>query len=158
LKRLTAEIVEASDKIAAAEKKLKDVEAAPELKALADTHPRVAAAAREETAKLHAGDAENLVLWKQFIPACLEALATMYTRLGVHFDLTLGESYYQPFLGNVVESLLARQIAVISDGAACVFIPGVEAPFIVRKTDGAYTYATTDLATIRYRAEKLSAD
>ncbi len=65
--------------------------------------------------------------------------------------------FYQPFLAGVVDSLQSRGIAVVSDGAVCVFIPGVDAPFIVRKTDGAFTYATTDLATIQYRAEKLEA-
>jgi arginyl-tRNA synthetase len=92
------------------------------------------------------------------MPACLAAIDAMYARLGVQFDLTLGESFYQPLLGETVASLEAKGIAVESDGAICVFIPGVEAPFIVRKRDGAFTYATTDLATIRYRAETLSAD
>jgi len=91
------------------------------------------------------------------VPECLAAIDAMYARLGVRFDKTLGESFYQPFLGEVVESLLERKIGVISEGAVCVFIPGFEAPFIVRKSDGAYTYATTDLATIRYRAETLGA-
>src|SRR5262249_56208687 len=57
-----------------------------------------------------------------------------------------------------VGSLVERKIGVVRDGAVCVFIPGVEAPFIVRKSDGAFTYATTDLATIRYRVEKLASD
>jgi arginyl-tRNA synthetase len=72
--------------------------------------------------------------------------------------MTLGESFYQPFLAETVASLLEQKIAVVSDGAVCVFIPGVEAPFIVRKSDGAFTYATTDLATIRYRVGKLASD
>ncbi|MGE5192688.1 MAG: arginine--tRNA ligase, partial [Deltaproteobacteria bacterium] len=158
LRQLLGEIEELKASVASAEAKQKAVETSPALKALADAHPAIAAAAREETAKLHAGDAENLALWKQFMPECLTAIDAMYRRLGVRFDLTLGESYYQPFLAETVESLLERKLAVISDGAVCVFMPGVEAPFIVRKSDGAFTYATTDLATIRYRAEKLAAD
>ncbi len=157
LKRLVNEIEDLSDSISSAVKKIEAVDASPALKALADAHPAIAAAAREETAKLHVGDPENLALWKKFMPACLGAIDAMYARLGVHFDTTLGESFYQPFLADVVESLLERKIAVVSDGAVCVFIPGVEAPFIVRKSDGAFTYATTDLATIRYRAETLGA-
>ncbi len=156
-KRLTNEIEELSKSIASAETKIEAVETAPALWALATAHPKVAVAAREETAKLHAGDAENLKLWQEFMPACLAAIDAMYARLGVRFDTTLGESFYQPFLAEVVESLLDRKIAVVSNGAVCVFIPGVEAPFIVKKSDGAYTYATTDLATIRYRAETLGA-
>lgn len=158
LKRLSGEIETLTQSLAAARKKQAVVDESPELAALARAHPDITTGAREETAKLHAGDAENLALWKQFMPACLAAIDTIYTRLGVRFDLTLGESFYQPFLAEVVESLLKKKIAVISDGATCVFIPGTEAPFIVRKSDGAYTYATTDLATIRYRAEKLGAD
>jgi arginyl-tRNA synthetase len=157
-RRLASEIDEVKQALTAAEKKVVAVEESPELKALAGGHPRIAAAAREETAKLHAGDAENLALWRQFMPECLAAINAMYARLGVRFDLTLGESFYQPFLADVVDNLQAKGIATMSDGAACVFIPGVEAPFIVRKSDGAFTYATTDLATIRYRAEKLGAD
>ncbi len=154
LKRLASEIEELSQSVSAAVKKIEAVETSPALKTLAVAHPNIARAARDETAKLHAGDAENLGLWRQFMPACLAAIDAMYSRLGVRFDLTLGESHYQPFLNDVVESLLARKIAVVSDGAVCVFIPGVDAPFIVRKSDGAFTYATTDLATIRYRAEQ----
>jgi arginyl-tRNA synthetase len=157
LKRLSAEIEELLASLASAEEKRKAVEESETLSALAQSQPRIAAAAREETAKLHAGDLENLALWKEFMPACLAAIDAIYARLGVRFDLSLGESHYQPYLAEVVESLLSTGIARISEGAVCVFIPGVEAPFIVRKSDGAFTYATTDLATIRYRVEKLSA-
>ncbi|MFM8217937.1 MAG: arginine--tRNA ligase, partial [Planctomycetaceae bacterium] len=85
-------------------------------------------------------------------------LDRMYDRLGIHFDLTLGESHYQPALASVVASLKEHRLAVESDGAICVFIEGVEAPFIVQKRDGAFTYATTDLATIADRVERLQAD
>lgn len=158
LKRLSAEIEDLQGQIASAAKKQKAVAGEPQLAALAAAHPRIAVAAREETARLHTGDAENLSLWQQFMPACLAAINAMYARLGVRFDTELGESFFQPLLASVVESLQAKGIAVVSDGAVCVFIPGVEAPFIVRKTDGAFTYATTDLATIQYRAEKLNTD
>jgi arginyl-tRNA synthetase len=158
LKQLASEIDGLQKAVDSAAEKLLAVEASPILKSLAGAHPQIAVAAREETAKLHAGDAGNLALWKQFMPACLAAIDAMYRRLGVRFDMTLGESFYQPFLAETVASLREREIAVVSEGAVCVFIPGVEAPFIVRKSDGAYTYATTDLATIRYRAEKLTAD
>jgi len=158
LKRLSSEIEELTKSVSAAVKKVEGVDTSPALKALALGHTNIARAARDETAKLHEGDPENLALWRQFMPACLAAIDGMYARLGVHFDLTLGESHYQPFLNDVVESLLARKIAVVSDGAVCVFIPGVDAPFIVRKSDGAFTYATTDLATIRHRAEQLGAE
>ena len=71
--------------------------------------------------------------------------------------MALGESFYQPMLGDVVDALAQSGIARQSDGAMCVFLEENAAPFIIRKSDGAFTYATTDLATIRYRAEMLKA-
>lgn len=138
--------------------KLAKVEADPQLYASATQHPEIATLARQETAKLHAGDAENTALWHRFVPACLAAIQGVYDRLGITFDLVLGESFYNPHLAAVVQDLQTRGLARESQGALCVFIPGNEAPFMVRKTDGAFTYATTDLATIRYRRETLKAD
>ena len=134
------------------------VESDPVLLKLSQAHPGIARLARDETAKLHAGDAENNRLWNQFLPDCLEALNQIYQRLGIAFDLAFGESYYNPMLADVVSSLKSRNLARESEGAVCVFIEGNAAPFIVQKSDGAFTYATTDLATILYRRETLKAD
>jgi arginyl-tRNA synthetase len=109
-------------------------------------------AARVETAKLHAGDPENRGLWSRFMPHCLGALQALYDRLNVHFDVQLGESFYDPQLASVVADLQRRGIAEESEGAIVVFVEKTAAPFIVRKRDGAFTYATTDLATIKHRA------
>ncbi|WZO97012.1 arginine--tRNA ligase [Isosphaeraceae bacterium EP7] len=106
---------------------------------------------RAETAKLHSGDPENRALWAQFMPHCLKALEAVYVRLGVKFDVQLGESFYDPMLADIVADLEAAGLAVPSEGATVVFTEGSKAPFIVRKRDGAFNYATTDLATIRYR-------
>jgi arginyl-tRNA synthetase len=113
----------------------------------------VKAAAQAETAKLHAGDPENRALWSQFMPHCLSALQALYDRLGVSFDVQLGESFYDPMLASVVADLQGRGLAVASEGAVVVHVEQTEAPFIVRKRDGAFNYATTDLATIKYRVE-----
>ena len=158
LKQLQAEVKELSEEVAKGKEKVADVESNPATKAIADAHPNIAVDARKETAKLHAGDAENLKLWNDFVPQCLNAIAGVYQRLEVHFDHTLGESFYNPMLANVVADLKAKGLATVSNGAVCVFIPGIEAPFIVQKSDGAYTYATTDLATIKYRMEHFHAD
>ncbi len=158
LKKLRSEGDSLREEIASLTKKVERVESSPTDLALANAHVGIARAARDETAKLHAGDATNLALWNEFMPACLQALQGVYDRLGVKFDLTLGESWYNPLLAGVVDELLKSGMAVESDGAICVFIPGNAAPFIVRKADGAYTYATTDLATIRYRVNELKAD
>ena len=126
-----------------------------EVNRLGEQDPDVARGAREETARLHAFDPENVALWREFVRICRQALDAMYERLHITFDMTLGESAYQDLLSDVVRSLEEKGIATMSEGATCVFVDDNAAPFIVRKSDGAYTYATTDLATIRYRAETL---
>jgi arginyl-tRNA synthetase len=121
------------------------------------------AAVHDETAKLHAGDAENRRLWEEFLPACEDEINRVYGRLNVTFDHTLGESFYEDRLAAVVEELIAKGLARESDGAICVFFKDAQGeeektPMIVRKKDGAFLYATTDLATIRYRVETWKPD
>ena len=130
----------------------------PQLSKLAQAHPDIGRDVLAETAKLHQGDAENLKLWHEFLPACLADIEHIYQRLGVTFDVTLGESFYHDRLAGVVDDLLKRKIAVTSDGAVCVFNEGQAAPLIIRKQDGAFLYGTTDLATIQYRVETWSPD
>jgi len=158
LKNLSAELRAWEHGIAARRARIAAIEADPAMKAAADAHPDIARGARDETAKLHAGDAENLALWREFIPQCLAALDAVYQRLEISFDLTLGESYYQPQLAQVADDLKSRGFATDSNGALCIFIEGNNAPLIIRKTDGAFTYGTTDLATIAYRETELKAD
>jgi arginyl-tRNA synthetase len=120
--------------------------------------PRLQEAVLAETAKLHAGDPENRKLWEQFLPHCEDEIDRVYGRLDIHFDHTLGESFYEDRLAGVVEELVKKGIAQESDGALCVFFPGEKAPMLIRKQDGAFLYATTDLATIRYRMETFRPD
>jgi arginyl-tRNA synthetase len=157
LKKLRSEELSRREELQSAKKKVAAVEADAQLSALAAKHPGIARAARDETAKLHAGDPENRRLWNEFLPACLAALQRIYDRLEIHFDRTLGESFYDPYLADVVRELKEKNLAVQSDGAQCVFLEGRAAPFIVQKADGAYTYATTDLATIEYRLREFGA-
>lgn len=158
LKKLKSDIGERKSELISMQEKLAEFEQNTDLKNKADAFPEIAKLARKETAKLHAGDAENLHLWKQFLPECLEAIQVVYDRLDIHFDMTLGESYYQPMLADVVSDLKEKGLATESEGAICVFIEGFKAPSIVQKQDGAFTYATTDLATIKYRVEEFKAD
>ena len=158
LKKLRSEVASLQDAIKSSDAKISAFDADADLKAQADAHPEIAVNSRNETAKLHKGDEENLALWNQFLPECLKELQAVYDRLGIEFDLTLGESFYQPMLGGVVEKLKGTGIASESDGAMCVFVEGNDAPFIVQKKDGAFTYGTTDLATIEYRVDELKAD
>ncbi len=158
LKKLRSQLGEREETLRATQARMATFESSADLRARAEAHPDILRATREETARLHAGDAENTRLWEQFLPQCLEALDRVYDRLGIHFDLTLGESHYQPRLGDVVSQLQERGLARESDGAMCVFIAGNDAPFLIQKGDGAFTYATTDLATIQYRVDHLQAE
>jgi arginyl-tRNA synthetase len=123
-----------------------------------DATDPVQEACRQETAKLHAGDPENLRLWQMFMPWCYEEIAHIYQRLGVQFDHTHGESFYQPMLAGVVQSLEEKGIALSSQGATVVFLAEGEPPAIVRKSDGAFPYMATDLATIQYRMQEWHPD
>jgi arginyl-tRNA synthetase len=119
-----------------------------------DAADPVQEACRQETAKLHAGDPENRRLWQLFMPYCYREIETIYRRLDVSFDFTHGESFYDPMLPGVVQSLVQKGLAQESQGA--IVIPSEkenEPPALIRKKDGAYTYTTSDLATIQYRME-----
>ena len=118
----------------------------------------VKTAYREETAKLHAGDPENRRLWEEFMPACEKEINRIYARLDVHFDHTLGESFYQPMLPGVVSDLQKKGLARQSEGAVAVFFGENEPPALVQKRDGAFTYTSTDLATIKHRVEQWQPD
>jgi len=158
LRKTQNDLKDAGEAAGELEAKLAQVEGDPKLAKLAAEHSRIGSAVLEETAKLHQGDAENLGLWREFMPACLTTLEETYVRLSVTFDVTLGESFYHDQLAPVVEDLTQKGLARPSDGALCVFLPGQEVPMLIRKKDGAFLYATTDLATIRYRMQTWQPD
>jgi len=140
---------------------LEAVERDGELSAAAAAHPDIGKQVREETAKLHAGDPENRQIWKEVLPVCELEIERLYERLRVRFDHTLGESFYQDRLAGVVQDLLDREIARRSEGAVAVFFDDDNPdapPFIVQKKDGAFLYATTDLATIQFRINEWHPD
>tara|TARA_R110002049_G_scaffold72490_1_gene186947 strand:- start:39979 stop:41961 length:1983 start_codon:yes stop_codon:yes gene_type:complete len=144
----------AEDKLAETKAKITAVDSDPQLKQIADQHPTVDKDVLGETVKLHQGDAENLKLWTEFLPHCKDEINRIYDRLNVQFDHTLGESFYHSMLQDVVDDLSQRGLATESDGATCVFLDDFDAPMIVRKQDGAFLYATTDLATLKYRLQQ----
>ena len=140
-----------------------------------DVDPARLEQAKQELVKLQAGDAENLGIWKEMIRLSQVQFDAIYGRLGVKFDHTLGESFYNPWLGGVVSDLLSRSIARESEGAVGVFSDGsilpkedpflvnrdgewVPDPALVRKSDGGFNYMTTDLATVDYRLKTWSPD
>ena len=112
----------------------------------------------QETAKLHAGDAENLKIWHEVLPYSQDEINRIYQRLRITFDHTLGESFYQPMLAEIVENLLHRKIAIETNGAIGIFFEGEEVPMLIRKSDGAFLYGTTDLATVKYRLDTFEPD
>lgn len=133
-----------------------------EVNALEQTDPAVHRAAREELVKLQQGDAENRAIWQQLVDLSWAEFDDIYQRLEIRFDERLGESFYDPSLGGLVENLLGRGIAEVSEGAVCLFFPEEPAladkPCLIRKSDGGFLYATTDLATIEYRRERWKPD
>lgn len=158
IRKLESQVQEARDELAAARRTIEAVEAAPALSQLAAQHPGIAEAVLEETAKLHAGDHENLALWHEFLPRCRLDLQRIYDRLDIRFDYAYGESFYHDQLAGVVQEFRQRGLAQDSDGAVCVFLDGFDAPMIIQKRDGAFLYATTDLATIEYRIKTWNPD
>lgn len=140
------------------QQKIAQIDIDPAMQTLAASHSKIAGDVLRETAKLHEGDRENLGLWQKFLPHCSDEINRIYDRLNVRFDHTLGESFYQPMLGDVVQRLVDEGLATESEGAICVFLEGFDAPLIVRKKDGAFLYATTDLATLLYRNEHFRPD
>ncbi len=126
------------------------------------TDPAVAVRAREELAKLQKGDPDNIALWQEFMAVSRKAFEQIYSRLNVRFDYWLGESFYNSMLPDVVQTLQDKGLARPSEGAICIFFDDdpelADKPFLVRKQDGAFLYATTDLATAKYRAETFHPD
>jgi arginyl-tRNA synthetase len=127
-----------------------------------ESDPQVLEQARRELVLLQSGDPENLEIWKKMIELSRIEFESIYKRLDVKFDYTLGESFYNPRLNDVVNELVRKGIARESEGAIVVFFDDdpylKDKPAIIRKSDGAFNYATTDLATIAYRVETWNPD
>ncbi len=111
--------------------------------------------ARTELKKVQDGDEKNMALWKKFVEITLAECKKIYDYLGVNFDTYYGESFYHPLMPKVINELVEKGLAVESEGALVVFFDEKENlhPCIVRKKDGAFLYATSDLATIKYKYE-----
>jgi arginyl-tRNA synthetase len=131
-----------------------------------DSDPAFTERARQRVVLLQGGDPETLRLWQHLVDLSLDYLHQIYQQLQVTLtDADIrGESFYNAMLAEVCAELEDSGVAVISDGALCAFPPGFTGrngeplPLIIRKSDGGYNYATTDLATIRYRIRDLHVD
>lgn len=137
--------------------------------------PELLETCKAELVKLQAGDSENLEIWERCVAVSKSGLNKIYAQLGIEFDYWLGESFYNDSLAPLVDDLMVKGLARESDGAICVFsdhtLPQEKDPFlvnqdgewrdnpsIVRKADGGFLYATTDLATLDYRVDSWKAD
>jgi len=124
--------------------------------------PQVREACRQELVKLQSGDKENIDIWNECVAFSMQDFDHVYELLDIHYDIQCGESFYDDRLAGVVERLLKSGIAEISEGAVCVFFRDIpelaDKPCIVRKRDGGFNYATTDVATVDYRINELKAD
>jgi len=124
--------------------------------------PQVREACRQELVKLQAGDKENIDIWNECVAFSMQDFDHVYRLLDIHFDIQCGESFYNDRLPGVVDRLLKSGIAEISEGAVCVFFRDIpqlaDKPCIIRKRDGGFNYATTDVATVDYRINDLKAD
>ncbi|MCH2178283.1 MAG: arginine--tRNA ligase [Mariniblastus sp.] len=152
--RLKSKITEQEEQIAELESKIETIDRNQDQHARALKHKNIGTDVLNETAKLHSDDTENLALWNEFLPFCREDIKQIYDQLNIEFDYELGESFYHSRLAGVVDSLNEKGLSRESEGAICVFMDNYETPMIIRKKDGAFLYATTDLATIQYRVEK----
>ena len=132
-----------------------------------DADPAFAERSRRRVVSLQGGDEESLRIWRLLVQESMSYLRQLYARLRVTLSTDADmdpESFYNPMLADVCDELESGGIATISDGALCVFPPGFTGrdgnplPLILRKSDGGYGYATTDIAAIRYRTRDLKAD
>lgn len=134
-------------------------------KALDDADPEFSRSARDCVVQLQRGEAAVKSEWKAIVDISLAHCQDIYQQLGVLLNEThvRGESFYNDRLPGVIEDLKRAGLLRTSDGAQCVFLEGFKTkegeplPLIVQKSDGAYLYATTDLAAIRFRAGDLHA-
>lgn len=116
--------------------------------------------ARARVSRFQGGDEESLAIWRQLVDISKPAFNEAYARLHVLLtdDDLAGESTYNDDLPVLVDELERSGEAVVDAGALCIFVDGFDAPMIIRKSDGGYGYATTDLAAIRRRVRQLHAN
>jgi arginyl-tRNA synthetase len=128
-----------------------------------DSDPSFAERARQRVVLLQAGDGQTLALWRQLVELSKRYFSSVYEQLGIGLrnEDVQGESAYNSVLADIAAELERTGLASINAGALCVFPPGFTnrdgepLPLIVRKQDGGYGYAATDLAALRYRTQTL---
>lgn len=122
----------------------------------AENDPELDAEAQEMFRRLETGDDVVRTLWAQMVEASVAEMNGILERLGgIHFDYPRdSESFYEPYLQEVIEAAKAKGLAEESDGALVVRVPGEETPLMLQKRNGTTTYATRDLAQVMYRVRE----
>lgn len=127
-----------------------------------ENDPELARTVRMELVKLQRGDPENVAIWNEVVALSWREFDAIYGLLDITFDERLGESFYNDRLAGLVDAMITRGLARESEHAICVFFSEdsglADDPLMIRKMDGGFLYATTDLATIDYRIERWNPD
>ncbi len=126
-----------------------------EVEVLSKKDPAILELCRQNLVRLQQGDPEMVAIWRECVEHSKREFTQVYQRLDVHFDEQLGESFYHFLLPGIVDELLKRGLAEESQGAVVYWDRSLSAdPFIIRKSDGGFGYAATDLATLKYRVDR----
>ncbi|NGX60397.1 MAG: Arginine--tRNA ligase, partial [Chlamydiae bacterium] len=134
-----------------------------ESKKLFDADPDFKKQSQLEVVRLQGGDEASLEAWEMICDISRRAFEEIYGLLDIKIE-ERGESFYNPFLAEVVDDLDEKGLITLSEGAKCIFLEGFTArdgtslPMIVQKSDGGYNYDTTDMAAIRHRIEQEGAE
>ena len=115
------------------------------------------ATAHANVVKLQSGDEHCTKAWQMLCQLSRGEFQTIYDRLDIRLT-EVGESFYNPMLAPMVDELVESGVAVVNDGATCVFVPKQKVPLIIRKSDGGFGYGATDMAALRYRVQEQKAE
>jgi arginyl-tRNA synthetase len=128
-----------------------------------DEDPEFKKRAQLQVVRLQSGDPEARAAWTLICDISRRSYQEIYDLLDVKL-VERGESFYNPYLAEIVDDLDKKGLIAISDGAKCIFLEGflsrdgTSLPMIVQKSDGGYNYDTTDLAALRHRVQVEKAD
>ncbi len=122
-----------------------------------DEDPEFKKRAQLKVVSLQSGERATRDAWKRICDISRRGFQEIYDLLDVHL-IERGESFYNPFLPEVIQELEEKGIITLSDGAKCIFLEGFEIPMIIQKSDGSYNYDTTDMAAVRHRVQVERAD
>ncbi|MCH9621833.1 MAG: Arginine--tRNA ligase [Chlamydiia bacterium] len=124
-----------------------------------DEDPQFKKESQEQVVKLQSKDKQSVQAWEKICDISRKGFSQIYDILDVHLE-ERGESFYYPFLKKVVEDFESKGLSKIDNGATCVFMEGFKnkdgdiLPLIIKKSDGGFNYATTDLAGFFYRTSE----